>query len=288
VSVRLRATRLAELETLYGGKVHGQPEGEVRRLVPVEQAEAGDLAPLLSRRFVRAALAAHERRAVLLIDAKLTELADVADLPGWVHPHAAWAMSLVLERLAADPPRQDIDSTALIGEHVVLGPRVVVGKRVRIGPGSVVGAAGFGWAEGPPGEGVRRIPHLGGVVIEEDVEIGPLCTIDSGVLAPTFVRRGAKLDAHVHVGHNCDVGEGAMIAAQAGLAGSVTLGRWVQVGGQAGIADHVRVGDRARIAAKAGVIGDVPTGGTVAGYPAVPRIQWLRSVARMMRGPERK
>jgi len=123
----------------------------------------------------------------------------------------------------------------------------------------------------PDGQGVRRIPQLGGVVIEDDVAIGPLTTVDAGTLAPTRVRRGAKIDAHCHVGHNCDIGEGALVAAQSGFAGSVVVGRNVLIGGQVGIADHVRVGDGARIAAKSGVIGDVPAGAVVAGYPAVSR-----------------
>jgi UDP-3-O-[3-hydroxymyristoyl] glucosamine N-acyltransferase len=116
-------------------------------------------------------------------------------------------------------------------------------------------------------------------VIEDDVVIGPLSTVDAGTLAPTRIRRGAKLDAHVHVGHNTEIGEGAIIAAQCGFAGSVKIGRGVLVGGQAGIADHVVVGDGARIAGKSGVIGDVPPGATVAGYPAVPRMRWLRALA---------
>jgi UDP-3-O-[3-hydroxymyristoyl] glucosamine N-acyltransferase len=126
---------------------------------------------------------------------------------------------------------------------------------------------------------VRAVPQLGGVVIEDDVVIGPLSTVDAGTLSPTRIRRGAKLDAHVHVGHNVDIGEGTIVAAQCGFAGSARIGRGVLVGGQAGIADHVVVGDGARIAAKSGVIGDVAPGATVAGYPAVPRIRWLRALA---------
>ncbi len=125
------------------------------------------------------------------------------------------------------------------------------------------------------------MPQLGGVVIEDDVTIGPLCTIDAGTLSPTRIRRGAKLDAHVHVGHNAEIGEGSIVAAQCGFAGSVKIGRGVLVGGQVGIADHVTVGDGARIAAKSGVIGDVPPGATVAGYPAVPRMRWLRALAKL-------
>jgi UDP-3-O-[3-hydroxymyristoyl] glucosamine N-acyltransferase len=158
---------------------------------------------------------------------------------------------------------------------------VRIGARVVVGAGAVIGRPGFGWATGPRGE-VTRIPQLGGVWIEDDVEIGPLVTIDAGTLAPTVVGRGAKLDAHVHVGHNVAVGPGALVAAQSGFAGSVRIGARVRVGGQAGVADHARVGEGAQIAAKAGVIGDIPAGAIVAGYPAVNRARWLRGVARML------
>jgi UDP-3-O-[3-hydroxymyristoyl] glucosamine N-acyltransferase len=186
-----------------------------------------------------------------------------------------------------------IRSGARIGEGSVIGPNAVIygrvrlGARVVVGAGAVLGRPGFGWAF--RGDEVRRIPQLGGVWVEDDVEIGPLATVDAGTLGPTVLERGVRLDAHVHVGHNVEMGPGTIVAAQAGFAGSVTLGRDVRVGGQAGVADHVTVGDRARIAAKAGVIGDIPEGGVVAGYPAVKRTRWLRGVARMLslRGPQK-
>src|SRR6185437_5627665 len=116
-----------------------------------------------------------------------------------------------------------------------------------------------------------------------DVHIGALCTIAAGTIGPTILRRGVKLDAQVHVGHNCEIGEGTIIAAQSGLAGSVVIGKNVLIGGQVGIADHLTIGDGAKIAAKSGVIGDVAPGATIAGYPAVERHRWLRGLAELYR-----
>src|SRR6185436_209683 len=126
---------------------------------------------------------------------------------------------------------------------------------------------------------VVRIPQLGGVVVEDDVEVGALSTIDAGTLGPTVIRRGAKLDAHVHVAHNVHIGPGTLVAAQAGFAGSSRVGAGVLVGGQAGVKDHAEIGDLARIGGKSGVIGDVAPGTVVAGFPALPRARWLRAWA---------
>jgi UDP-3-O-[3-hydroxymyristoyl] glucosamine N-acyltransferase len=256
-------------------------EHAVLRLAPVESAGAGDLAPLLSARYARAAEEAASRGAALLVAEDLA-LRVGAAAPCWVHPLAAWAMAEVLDGCDAPDAKPVVGEGTALGEHVVLAPRVVLGARVRIDPGAVIGRPGFGWATGPDGK-VRAVPQKGGVVIEDDVVIGPLCTIDAGTLSPTRIRRGAKLDAQVHVGHNVDIGEGTTIAAQSGFAGSVKVGRGVLVGGQVGVADHVTIGDGARIAAKSGVIGDVPPGAVVAGYPAVPRLRWLRALATLYR-----
>jgi UDP-3-O-[3-hydroxymyristoyl] glucosamine N-acyltransferase len=175
-----------------------------------------------------------------------------------------------------------IGEDTIVEPHAVIYPGVRVGARCLIGAGAVLGRPGFGWVPIPSG-GMQRVPQLGGVLIEDDVDIGPLATVDAGTLDPTFIARGVRLDAHVHIGHNVHLGERTMVAAQSGFAGSVHVGADVRVGGQAGFADHVVVGDRAQIAAKSGVIGDIPKGGTVAGYPAVERTRWFRGVARMLR-----
>ena len=266
----------------HGGALRNNAHGVVRRLVPVTHAGAGDLAPLFAARYVEDAIAAASRGAFLLIDEALAAREDVAALPGWFHPYAAWALAELLD--LGDAPCDDpvIGEGAKIGRGVVLMPRVTIGARVTIGPGAVIGDAGFGWASGPGGA-LRAIPQLGGVVIEDDVHIGALCTIASGTLGPTVIRKGVKLDAQVHIGHNCEIGGGTVIAAQSGLAGSVIVGRGVMMGGQVGIADHVVIGDGVRIAAKSGVIGDVAAGSTVAGYPAVERHRWLRGLAELYR-----
>jgi UDP-3-O-[3-hydroxymyristoyl] glucosamine N-acyltransferase len=174
-----------------------------------------------------------------------------------------------------------IEPNAVIYGGVTLGARVVVGA------GAVVGRPGFGFTPAPDGRMVR-VPQLGGAVIEDDVEIGALCTVDAGTLGPTRLCRGCKLDAHVHVGHNVEIGAGALVAAQAGFAGSAVVGPEVLVGGQAGVTDHARIGRGARIAAKSGVIGDIPPGAVVAGFPAVPRMRWLRAMAATLKGTGEK
>lgn len=300
---------LGELRDRFGGELDEGAAGiVVSRVSPITASRAGDLAPLLGRRrpFVEAARATE---AALLVDAEVVDAAPAGRR--WRHPSAPYALAKVLELVAPTArldgraaahihPGAEVHDTAIVGPGAVIlagaviGPGarvepnavvyggVTVGARAVIGAGAVIGRPGFGWAPDPAG-GVRRVPQLGGVIIEEDAEVGALATVDAGTLGPTVIGRGAKLDAQVHVGHNARVGEGAMIAAQTGLAGSAEIGRGVLVGGQAGFADHVRIGDGARVAAKSGVIGDVAPGAVVAGYPAVARDRWLRATARALR-----
>jgi len=282
--IPLAPRSLEDLVARHGGELRGGAGAHdvVRRISAIGRAGAGDLAPLLGARYLEDAVAAAARGAILLVDEALAVREGVAALPGWFHRHAAWALAELLDGADAPADEPIVPPDAQIGRGVVILPRVRIGKRVVIGAGAVIGEAGFGFAQAPDGS-TRAIPQLGGVVIEDDVHIGPLSTIASGTLAPTRLERGVKLDAQVHVGHNCEIGEGSIIAAQSGLAGSVTVGAGVMMGGQVGVADHVSIGEGARIAAKSGVIGDVPAGATVAGYPAVERHRWLRGLAEMYR-----
>lgn len=175
-------------------------------------------------------------------------------------------------------------SDCLLHPGVVLAARTVIGDRVVIHSGAVLGADGFGFVPDPAGH--RKIPQIGRVVVEDDVEIGACCTIDRAVTGETRIGRSCKLDNLVHLAHNVKLGPGCLLAAQVGVAGSTTFGAGVVCGGQAGIAGHVTIGDGAVIAAQAGVTRSVPPGATVSGYPARPHRSQLRTEAAVARLPD--
>lgn len=161
---------------------------------------------------------------------------------------------------------------------------VTIGDRVTIHNGAVVGADGHGYVEH---QGVlAKIPQVGGVVIEDDVELGANVTIDRATMGVTLIRKGVKLDNLVHIGHNCDIGSYSSFSAQTGISGSVKVGEWCVFGGQVGCADHVTIGKRVKVAARSGVPNDVVDDQVVGGYPAIEMRRWRRMVAAAPRLPE--
>ena len=187
-------------------------------------------------------------------------------------------------------PGARIETGVSMGAHCYIGSNAVIlaccilGNRVRVGPGSVLGAPGFGLSR--EGDRPVRIPQVGRVVIEDEVEFGARCTVDRATLGTTRIGAGSKLDAAVHVGHNVDIGCNVIIAAQSGLSGSVKIGDGAVLGGQVGVADHVVIGAGAQIGAGSGVGSRVPPGAKVAGYPALPVERWLaRSFFRSEKHP---
>ncbi len=176
-----------------------------------------------------------------------------------------------------------IGSQARIGRdcvlhpQVVVYPRTVIGERVVLHAGSRIGVDGFGYVFRDGRH--QKVPQVGACVVEDDVEIGANTTIDRGSIGETRVQGGAKLDNLVQLGHNVRIGPHAILAGQVGVAGSTRVGAGVMAGGQVGIAGHLRVGDGAKLAAKAGVVGDVEPGASMLGYPARPRIEFLRGIA---------
>lgn len=178
----------------------------------------------------------------------------------------------------------------VIGDDTVLYPNVTVrewcriGSRVIVHSGTVIGSDGFGYVQ-HEGRHVK-IPQIGVVVIEDDVELGANVTVDRATFGQTLIKRGAKVDNLVQIAHNVTVGEHSILVAQVGIAGSTTLGHHVVLGGQVGITDHVSIGDGAIVAAKGGVTKDVPAGKVVSGYPAIPHDQALRAAVVFARLPE--
>lgn len=161
---------------------------------------------------------------------------------------------------------------------------VVIGQRCIIHAGAVIGADGFGFA--PQLDGYHKIPQMGSVVIEDDVEIGANTCIDRAVMGSTIIRRGAKLDNLVQVAHNCEVGAHTVMAAQGGMAGSSSIGSWCQTGGQVGIAGHLKIGDRVQLGGQTGVLGNIESDRVVLGSPAMDASAAMRSYAVLAKLPE--
>ena len=185
-----------------------------------------------------------------------------------------------------------------IGAGAVIGPGVEIGAGTRIGAravvqcaligrgceiyaGAVIGEAGFGLT--PGADGLISLPHYGRVIIEDDVVVGALCTIDRGMLADTVLRKNARIDNHCHIAHNVDVGSSVIMAAFAGISGSVKIGEGAQFGGRVGVADHLKIGAGARLAADAAVMRDVPANEMWAGSPAQPIRSFMRETAWIRR-----
>jgi len=184
-----------------------------------------------------------------------------------------------------------------IGDGVVIGdgtrifPNVTIydgtriGQRVTIHAGAVIGADGFGFA--PNQEGYEKIPQIGIVIIEDDVEIGANTCIDRSTMGQTVIHRGVKLDNLIQVGHNCEIGENTVMSAQAGMAGSTKVGAWCMVGGQAGFSGHITIADRTFVGAQSGVISNTKGNGEqLIGAPAVNPKMYFKARALDAKLPE--
>lgn len=184
-----------------------------------------------------------------------------------------------------------VEERAVLGEDCLLYPHASVyhdcklGNRVTLHSGCVVGADGFGFA--PAADGYEKIPQIGIVTIEDDVEIGANACVDRATMGSTMVHRGVKLDNLVQVAHNCEVGEHTVMSAQVGVAGSTKIGQWCMFGGQVGIAGHAVIGDRVLSGAQAGIAGSIRKGNaTVQGSPAIDAKNFMRSSVVFKHLPE--
>ncbi len=215
-----------------------------------------------------------------------------------IHPSARLESGVVADPTAVVGPRAEIGARTVLAPGAIVGPDVHIGRDCTVGPqasiihaiigdrviihsGCRIGTDGYGFVHGP--EGPQKIPQIGRVIIQDDVEIGANSCIDRGTMNDTVIGEGTKIDNLVQIGHNAVVGRHCVLVAQVGISGSVTIEDYVMLGGQVGIADHVTIGERAVIAGASKVIGNIPPGATWGGYPARPWRDWLRSAAQLQR-----
>lgn len=179
-----------------------------------------------------------------------------------------------------------IGEDCLFYANVSIQHGTIIGDRVVINPSSVIGSEGFGYER--DGDRHFKIPQVGTVVIEDDVEIGGLCAIDRGSIKATVIGKGTKLDNLIHVAHNCQLGENNLLLSQCGLAGTVKTGQNVYFAGQSGCLDHIQVADYAQIGSRAIVTGNIEEAGLYYGYPARPYQEWKKANALFYKADEQR
>lgn len=222
----------------------------------------------------------------------------------FVHPEAKIGNNVSIGTFAVVEKGAVVGDDTIIHAQVFIGQNVVVGSKTLIYPGvriledcrvgsrcivhsnAVIGSDGFGFAPQPDGS-FQKIPQLGNVIIEDDVEIGANTAIDRGSIGSTVIKNGVKLDNLIQVAHNSEIGEHTAVAAQVGIAGSTKIGKRCRIAGQAGFVGHVRIADDTTVQAQTGVAQNVEESHTViCGYPAIPYRDYIRAFAVFKRLPE--
>ena len=285
-----------QIADFIGGRVEGNDNAVVNTFAKIEEGKEGAITFLSNPKYTQYVY--ETKASIVLINedvelekpvsatlirvknayecvAKLLQM-YAATLPKktGIHPLAFVAESAEIGKDVYIGPFACIGEGVKIGDGSVINPNVTIydgcqiGKNVTIHAGSVIGADGFGFA--PNQEGYEKIPQIGIVIIEDNVEIGANTCIDRSTMGQTIIHKGVKLDNLIQVAHNCEIGENTVMSAQVGMAGSTKIGAWCMVGGQAGFSGHIHVADRTMVGAQCGVIGDTKGNGeTLIGSPAV-------------------
>ena len=294
-----------QIADLIGGRVEGNENAKINNFAKIEEGKEGCISFLSNPKYTPYIYETKSSVVLVNNDLKLEHPVECT----LIRVENAYECVAKLMQMYAQmlPKKTGIDSLAFvaksakigkdvyigpfacIGENVTIGdgsmiyPHVVVydgckiGKNVTIHAGSVIGADGFGFA--PNTGGYEKIPQLGIVIIEDDVEIGANTCVDRSTMGQTIIHKGVKLDNLIQVAHNCEIGENTVMSAQAGMAGSTKIGAWCMVGGQAGFAGHIHVADKTMVGAQCGVIGDTKGNGeTLIGSPDM-----YRQIAQLQR-----
>jgi len=303
--------KVQQLSEIVNGRIVGDRETQIVRIADLDQARKGEIAYIDNEKFMPAALesrasclivpegAGEKFRNRTLIEVSNPKLAFAligavlhpTDREPSIHPTAVVASTADVAPTAYIGPHVTVGEYVTIGDNCVLHPNVVlyddvaIGNRVILHAGVCIGADGFGYVRHELG--YQKFPQIGTVVIEDDVEIGAYTCVDRAALGRTRIGRGTKLDNMVHVGHNCDIGERVVIAAQTGISGSVVIEDDVVIGGQVGFGDHTRVQKGAIIGSKAGILpGKIVRPGVWWGIPVQPLDEYKRMNAHLQRLPE--
>lgn len=302
-----------QIASFIGGRVEGNEQAKVHTFAKIEEGKEGAITFLSNPKYTHFI---YETKASVVLINDDVELEKPVNATLIRVPNAYECVAKLMQMYAATLPKKKgidplafVSKTAEIAEYVYIGPFCYVGDGVRIGEGSmiyphvtiydgcqigknvtihagsVIGADGFGFA--PNENGYDKIPQMGIVVIEDDVEIGANTCVDRSTMGQTIIHKGVKLDNLIQVAHNCEIGENTVMSAQVGMAGSTKIGAWCMVGGQAGFSGHITIADKTFIGAQSGVISNTKGNGEqLIGAPAIDPKVFFKAQAVMKRLPD--
>ena len=302
-----------QIADFIGGRVEGNEAATVSTFAKIEEAGEGAITFLSNPKYT--SYIYETKASIVLVNDDLELEHQVASTLIRV-PNAYECVAKLMQMYAASLPKKTgvdplafVAKTAEIGKDVYIGPFSYIGEGVKIGDGTrifpnvtiydgcqigkdvtihagaVIGADGFGFA--PNTEGYEKIPQLGIVIIEDNVEIGANTCVDRSTMGQTIIHKGVKLDNLIQVAHNCEIGENTVMSAQVGMAGSTKIGAWCMVGGQAGFSGHIKIADKTFVGAQSGVISNTKGNGEqLIGAPAIDPKVFFKAQAVMKRLPD--
>ena len=302
-----------QIADMINGRVEGNPDAKINTFAKIEEGREGAISFLSNPKYTPYIYETLSSVVLINEDVELTQpvnctLIRVKNAYESVAKLLQLYASMMPQKTGVDP-LAFVSKTAKIGENVYIAPFAYVGDNVTIGDGSrifphvtiydgckigknvtihagsVIGADGFGFA--PNQEGYDKIPQIGIVVIEDNVEIGANTCVDRSTMGQTIIHKGVKLDNLIQVAHNCEIGENTVMSAQVGMAGSTKIGAWCMVGGQAGFSGHIKIADKTFVGAQAGVISNTKGNGEqLIGAPAIDPKIFFKAQAVMKRLPD--
>ena len=302
-----------QIADFIGGRVEGNENATVSTFAKIEEGKEGAITFLSNPKYTPYI---YETKASIVLINEDVQLEKPVSATLIRVKNAYECVAKLLQMYAASLPKKTgihplafVSESAQIGKDVYIGPFTFVGEGVKIGDGSiinpnvtiydgcqigknvtihagsVIGADGFGFA--PNTEGYEKIPQLGIVIIEDNVEIGANTCVDRSTMGQTVIHKGVKLDNLIQVAHNCEIGENTVMSAQVGMAGSTKIGAWCMVGGQAGFAGHIHVADKTMVGAQCGVINNTKGNGeNLIGSPAMDPKDFFKAKALYRRLPD--